>query len=329
MNTNAAKTLAEIFQCDEISFDEAGCATHTLPSNQTVHMRWLEEDSALLMALPLGKLNGELAEVRSFMLLIGNRSPHLTGGGAFGWDRETGDVYLSRIFPIGPNVPNLAEALGAVMPFCTAGEAARYYFGTVNEAQLSEQMDEFTFPGVPVAEVEAIADEIQAETDEEQPPSNDEYLAQYSTFLGEAIESLGMEYGGLDEELALSITGDDPDVMTLIRFDVAMGEIVLTAALGAFDDDAILEVAPDLLADNLYVEATGNCTLGISDGDPAGAFLTLVVTMEGLLPESANFANLIGGFLQNAAVWCESLRERTTGGGTPPPPSASGMPSFV
>ena len=330
MSIPLVPALAELFRIDEVAFDDAGCFSHTLPSSQEVHLRWLDDDSALLVALPLGMLNDELEEIRAFMLLLGNRSPYLTGGGAFGLDRETREVHLSRIFPVGPNVPSVAEALGAVMPFCAAGEAARCYFGTVNEAQLSEQMDEFTFPGLPVDEVEAIVDEMEAETDEQQPPSGEEYLAEYSAFLGEAIQSLGLEFDGLDEDLSLCISGDDDDLLTQIRFDPVMGEAVLTAFLGEFDDEAILELAPELLADNLFVEATGNCTLGFADGDPSGAYLTMVVTPEGLLPEPSNFANLIGGFLQNAAAWCESLGERTAAGSMPPPPTPNaGLPDFV
>ena len=42
-----------------------------------------------------------------------------------------------------------------------------------------------------------VVDEIQAETDGEELPSNDEYLAAYAAFLGEAVAVLfGEEVGG-------------------------------------------------------------------------------------------------------------------------------------
>ena len=329
MSTEIAKTLAEIFQCDGFTFDEAGCATHKLPSNQVVEMRWLDEDSALLVALPLGALNAELEEIRAFMLLIGNRAPQFTGGGAFGLDRETREVYLSRIFPVSLSAPNLQDALGALGPFCLAGETARAYFGTVNEAQPNDELDGFNFPGVPVEEVEAIADEMEADAAAMEFGTNEAYLAEYSAFLGEAIQSLGLKFEGVDEDHSLCITGDNEDLIAQIRFDRSMGEIILTTAVGEFDDEAILEMAVELLADNLFLEVTGNCVLGISDADPCAVFLTMAVTMEGLVPEATNFANLIGGFLQNAEFWCESLGERTNSNSLPPPPPVAGMQNFV
>jgi len=313
-----AQTLGSILESAPQAFDANGLTTYEVSDDHVVHLRWSEDAGTLLAAIPLGQLNKTHRNIRAFMLLTANHDAYITGGGAFGWDQESNEIYISRSFVMPEE--NYAEALLGFKAFCFSAEVAQAWLNGVNAVEFNPEDGAPSLGGVGSEDLEVIAGQyVEAAVAEAGAEVDTTTAAACVAFASSALSNLGIEQNEFDDDFVCELEGSDGQAAA-IRFDPVLNEIVLTAHLGEADDERLLTVAGELLAANAFVGETGNCVLGVLDDEPCQLTFSSAVALEALQPNHGNLANFIASFLNQAEAWQTRLQELLTDAPAEPEP---------
>ncbi|MEW4561551.1 type III secretion system chaperone [Bremerella sp. JC770] len=266
-----------------------------LPSGLPVYAKFYGGRSNLLIAIPMGAMAKGLETTRATTLMIANHGSYAVGGGGLGIQSNTGQIYLTRYFPINSECSFDPQRYRSVAGFCkVAEEFTCPIVAGVNALQVSNESGKLEIPGQPFPEPESGVDGQLSE-----PKPGHEVVSNASQFLGEALAMNGLSFEGFDSDLAWYLGHENENLMSQVRLDPVSNELELRSLIGEVDPlEGPLDVL-QLFSSNYLLGESNHCVLGISEKAPHQITLRLTVPLELMTPDPVCLANVISGFLNN------------------------------
>lgn len=298
--TSLQNELSMVLNAPSLRFNEQNSADYRLETGQRIHLRCARDASGLWIAAPLGHLRQEHLPQRATTLLMANHQG-LAFGGAYGYDSASGQVFVSRYFPLadGANLCVALNHLGAAGPLL---EAAKAQLEIVNSVE-SDELGHATIPGMDLEAVTRAGVAVLADrSPEHDSAGSGASLVTLEEMLSEAAGYCGASFSGLDDESCWYAESSD-GITLRVAVDPFLESIALTATIGRGDCALVLEHACDWLEANLFVRDTGNCVLGVAVHVTRPDFLmtlSLLTSLSALGPSPIGLGNLMAGMLSNA-----------------------------